>query len=45
MGGITETLTFEKKTMKELNFSCDPEASFAVLRYGKMCRLPVPTTA
>ncbi|MFR8238482.1 MAG: nucleoside hydrolase [Dorea sp.] len=35
MGGITETLTFEKKTMKELNFSCDPEASFAVLRYGK----------
>ncbi len=35
MGGVTEPLAFEKKVMKELNFSCDPHASFNVLKYGK----------
>lgn len=35
MGGITEPLVFEKKTMDELNFSCDKEASKAVLSKGK----------
>lgn len=35
MGGITEPLVFEKKIMKELNFSCDPQASAAVLSKGK----------
>lgn len=35
MGGITEPLVFEKKVMDELNFSCDPEASFAVLTEGR----------
>lgn len=35
MGGITETLEFEKKVMKELNFSCDPDASADVLKHGK----------
>lgn len=34
MGGITEPLVFEKKIMDELNFSCDPRASFAVLTQG-----------
>lgn len=31
MGGITEPLVFQKKIMNELNFSCDPAASLAVL--------------
>ena len=35
MGGITEPLCFEKKVMDELNFSCDPMASYHVLSYGK----------
>lgn len=35
MGGITEPLVFEKKRMNELNFSCDPQASEAVLNEGK----------
>ena len=35
MGGITEPLVFEKKIMDELNFSCDPEATAAVLTKGK----------
>ena len=35
MGGITEPLVFAKNTMDELNFSCDPEASFHVLTLGK----------
>lgn len=35
MGGITEPLVFEKKVMDELNFSCDPEATAAVLTKGK----------
>lgn len=34
MGGITEKLYFEKKVMDELNFSCDPKASFEVLTSG-----------
>lgn len=35
MGGITQPLVFEKKMMNELNFSCDPEASAAVLIHGR----------
>ena len=35
MGGITEPLVFEKKIMNELNFSCDPKATAAVLTKGK----------
>ena len=35
MGGITEPLVFEKKIMDELNFSCDPKATAAVLTKGK----------
>lgn len=35
MGGITSPLVFEKKTMDELNFSCDPHASWLVLTKGK----------
>lgn len=35
MGGITEPLIFAKKEMAELNFSCDPEATFATLTNGK----------
>lgn len=35
MGGITRPLQFEKKVMDELNFSCDPEASYHVLCCGK----------
>lgn len=35
MGGITAPLVFEKKIMEELNFSCDPEASCQVLKYGE----------
>lgn len=34
MGGITEPLIFRKKQMNELNFSCDPEAAYAVLTSG-----------
>lgn len=35
MGGITAPLVFEKKVMKELNFSCDPKAAQTVLTKGK----------
>ncbi len=35
MGGITAPLVFEKKIMDELNFSCDPLASYTVLKEGK----------
>lgn len=35
MGGITEPLVFEKKVMNELNFSCDPLATYTVLTKGK----------
>lgn len=35
MGGITAPLIFEKKEMAELNFSCDPAATAAVLTKGK----------
>lgn len=35
MGGITSPLVFEKKVMDELNFSCDPLASWTVLTKGK----------
>lgn len=35
MGGITEPLVFSKKVMNELNFSCDPHASWCVLTKGK----------
>ncbi len=31
MGGITEPLVFAKKIMDELNFSCDPVATFTTL--------------
>lgn len=34
MGGITSPLVFEKKIMDELNFSCDPAASYDVLTKG-----------
>lgn len=34
MGGITSPLVFEKKVMDELNFSCDPLATYHVLKYG-----------
>lgn len=35
MGGITSPLVFEKKEMDELNFSCDPHASWLVLTKGR----------
>ncbi|WP_346663412.1 nucleoside hydrolase [uncultured Merdimonas sp.] len=35
MGGITEPLVFEKKVMDELNFSCDPHATYLTLTLGK----------
>lgn len=35
MGGITSSLIFEKKVMNELNFSCDPKATWTVLTKGK----------
>lgn len=35
MGGVTEPLVFQRQTMEELNFSCDPQASFTVLTEGK----------
>lgn len=35
MGGITEPLIFEKKQMDELNFSCDPMATYTVLTKGR----------
>ncbi|MGO5053239.1 nucleoside hydrolase [Lachnospiraceae bacterium LCP25S3_G4] len=35
MGGITKPLVFEKKVMDELNFSCDPKATYTVLTKGK----------
>ena len=34
MGGITEPLIFAKKQMDELNFSCDPLATYTVLTSG-----------
>ena len=34
VGGITSPLVFEKKVMDELNFSCDPLATYHVLKYG-----------
>lgn len=35
MGGITEPLIFAKRQMDELNFSCDPIATYTVLTKGK----------
>lgn len=35
MGGITGPLVFDKKVMDELNFSCDPPASWTVLTKGR----------
>ena len=35
MGGITEPLIFAKRQMDELNFSCDPMATYTVLSKGK----------
>ena len=35
MGGITEPLIFVKKQMDELNFSCDPKATYLTLTKGK----------
>ena len=35
MGGITESLIFAKRQMDELNFSCDPLATYTVLTKGK----------
>lgn len=34
MGGTTQPLLFAKKEMKELNFSCDPLATYTVLTRG-----------
>lgn len=34
MGGITEPLIFAKRQMDELNFSCDPIATYTVLTKG-----------
>ena len=34
MGGITEPLVFAKRIMNELNFSCDPGATAAMLTHG-----------
>ena len=34
MGGITEPLVFAKRMMNELNFSCDPRATEAMLTHG-----------
>lgn len=34
MGGITAPLIFDKQEMLELNFSCDPQASYTVLTKG-----------
>lgn len=34
MGGITDPLIFAKKQMDELNFSCDPLATYTVLTSG-----------
>ncbi|MDO4264941.1 MAG: nucleoside hydrolase [Eubacteriales bacterium] len=34
MGGITEPLVFAKRIMDELNFSCDPKATEAMLTHG-----------
>ena len=34
MGGITEPLIFAKKQMNELNFSCDPLATYTTLTSG-----------
>lgn len=35
MGGITEPLIFAKRQMDELNFSCDPVATYTVLTKGR----------
>lgn len=35
MGGITEDLVINGKIMKELNFSCDPDAAYCVLKEAK----------
>jgi purine nucleosidase len=35
MGGITEPLIINGRELKELNFSCDPEATDTVLKKGK----------
>ena len=35
MGGITEPLIFAKRQMDELNFSCDPVATYTVFTKGK----------
>ena len=35
MGGTTEPLIFAKQEMLELNFSCDPQATYTVLTKGK----------
>lgn len=35
MGGITEDLIINGKLMKELNFACDPKASYFVLKNAK----------
>ncbi|MGX7108089.1 nucleoside hydrolase [Facklamia miroungae] len=34
MGGVTQPLIFDNQEMLELNFSCDPQASFTVLTKG-----------
>ena len=39
MGGITEPLMVGGVPMKELNLSCDPEASLAVLRQGRKVKI------
>lgn len=39
MGGITEPLRVGGKPMQELNLSCDPAASLAVLRQGRKVQI------
>lgn len=35
MGGTTEPLIFAKQEMKELNLSCDPYATYTILKHAK----------
>ena len=41
MGGITQSLVFNGKIMDELNFACDPQATYAVL--SAACKVATAT--
>ncbi|NTU88980.1 MAG: nucleoside hydrolase [Actinobacteria bacterium] len=41
MGGITQSLAFNGKIMDELNFACDPQATYAVL--NSACKVATAT--